>query len=103
MKRIAYTITPYTTVIRLLGVVQNPANGFPARPLGAVRYFDHEMREFSLSVPPDVYTEYEDHAECRARRQPELTQYPDYLERTKEDLSQIINRAKELHDRATDR
>ena len=34
MKRIAYTVTPYTTVIRLLGVVQNPANGFPARPLG---------------------------------------------------------------------
>ena len=33
MKRIAYTITPYTTVIRLLGVVRNPANGFPARPL----------------------------------------------------------------------
>ena len=33
MKRIAYTITPYTTVIRLLGVVQNLANGFPARPL----------------------------------------------------------------------
>ena len=33
MKRIAYTVTPYTTVIRLLGVVQNPANGFPARPL----------------------------------------------------------------------
>ena len=33
LKRIAYTITPYTTVIRLLGVVQNPANGFPARPL----------------------------------------------------------------------
>ena len=36
MKRIAYTITQYTTVIRLIGVVQNPANGFPARPL-AVR------------------------------------------------------------------
>ena len=34
LKRIAYDITPYTTVIRLLGVVQNPANGFPARPLG---------------------------------------------------------------------
>ena len=31
MKRIAYTITPYTTVIRLLGVVQNPANGFPGQ------------------------------------------------------------------------
>ena len=37
LKRIAYAITPYTTVIRLLGVVQNPANGFPARPL-AERY-----------------------------------------------------------------
>ena len=37
-KRIAYTITPYTTVIRLLGVVQNPANGFPARPLGLDRH-----------------------------------------------------------------
>ena len=36
MKRIAYTITPYTTVIRLLGVVQNPANGFPARPLATI-------------------------------------------------------------------
>ena len=36
LKRIAYTITPYTTVIRLLGVVQNPANGFPARPLAPI-------------------------------------------------------------------
>ena len=34
MNRITNTITPFTTVIRLLGVVQNPANGFPARPLG---------------------------------------------------------------------
>ena len=34
MKRITYTITPYTTVIRPFGVVQNPANGFSARPLG---------------------------------------------------------------------
>ena len=33
LKRIAYTITPYMTVIRLLAVVQNPADGFPARPL----------------------------------------------------------------------
>ena len=34
MKRIAYTITPDTSVIRLFGVARNPANGFPARPLG---------------------------------------------------------------------
>ena len=39
LKRITYTITPYTTVIRLLGVVQNPANGFPARPLVLQRQF----------------------------------------------------------------
>ncbi len=70
--------------------------------LGAVRHFDREMRDFSISIPPDVYTEYEGQAEYRARRQPELTQFPDYLERTTEDVSQIINRAKELRDRAMD-
>ena len=32
--RITYTTTPYKTGIRLLRVVQNPANGFPARLLG---------------------------------------------------------------------
>ena len=54
MKRITNTITPFTTVIRLLGVVQNPANGFPARPLGTflrsfrwghVRQLDRVSRE----------------------------------------------------------
>ena len=34
MKRIAYTIMPYTTVIRLHSVIRNPGNGFPARLLG---------------------------------------------------------------------
>ena len=38
MKRIAYTITLYTSVIRLFGVVQNPGNGFPARPLETIAY-----------------------------------------------------------------
>ena len=71
--------------------------------LGAVRHFDPTMNDFSLSIPPDVYTEYEGQAEYRARRQPELTQYPDYLEKTTEDVSQIINRAKALRDRATNR
>ena len=33
MKRITYTVTPYKTGIRLLGVARNPANGFPARLL----------------------------------------------------------------------
>ena len=34
MKRITYAIIPHKTGIRLLGVARNPANGFPARPLG---------------------------------------------------------------------
>ena len=34
MKRNIYTTMPYRTVIRLLGVARNPANGFPARLLG---------------------------------------------------------------------
>ena len=71
--------------------------------LGSVRHFDPTMNDFSLAIPPDVYTEYEGQAEYRARRQPELTQYPDYLEKTTENVSQIINRAKELRDQATNR
>ena len=35
LKRIAYTTMPYKTGLRLLGVARNPANGFPARLLGA--------------------------------------------------------------------
>ena len=50
MKRIAYTITPYTTVIRLLGVVQNPANGFPARPLGDKGYDSLENIKHLVSL-----------------------------------------------------
>ena len=69
--------------------------------LGNVRYFDPEMSDFRLSIPPDVYTEYEGGAEYGERRQPELTQHPDYLEKTTADVSQIINRAKELHEQAT--
>ena len=33
VKRNTYTIMPYKTVIHLLGVARNPANGFPARLL----------------------------------------------------------------------
>ena len=54
LKRIAHTITPYTTVIRLLGVVHPPANGFPARPLGDVyalgRCSSHSSANRSNSV-----------------------------------------------------
>ena len=52
------------------------------------------MREFTLSIPPDVYTAYEGQQEYGPRTQPNLTEYPDYLERTKADVEYIINRAK---------
>ena len=36
LKRITDTTIPYKIGIRLLGIARNPANGFPARPLGPV-------------------------------------------------------------------
>lgn len=68
--------------------------------LGAARHSDTGMRDFRLSIPPDVYTEYEGTAEYEARRQPELTRFPDYLERTTADAARIIARAKELYGQA---
>ena len=54
MKRIAYTIMPYMTVIRLPVVVQNPANGFPARLLARVppEYFAADLNEAKSIVRP---------------------------------------------------
>ena len=37
MNRITDTVMPYKTIIRLSGVARNPANGFPARPLGVLK------------------------------------------------------------------
>ena len=34
LNRITATIMPHKTIIRLSSVARNPANGFPARPLG---------------------------------------------------------------------
>ena len=36
LKRITYTIMPYKTGIRLIGVARNPANGFPAKLLWVI-------------------------------------------------------------------
>ena len=57
MKRIAYTITPYMTVIRLLGVVQNPADGFPARPLGnlkGLKLLRFKYNRLGLELPTEL-------------------------------------------------
>lgn len=68
--------------------------------LGNVRHFDRQMRDFTLAITPDVYTEYEGQAEYRQRQQPELTQFPDFVEQTQADVNTIIDRAKALRDQA---
>lgn len=73
--------------------------------LGNVRHFDPELRDFRLAIPPDVYSEdvyseYEGEARYWERRHPELTQYPDFAEKTVADVTKIINRAKILRAQA---
>ena len=58
------------------------------------------MRDFTLAIPPDVYTEHEGQAEYRQRQHPELTQFPDFVEQTQADVNTIIDRAKALRDQA---
>lgn len=71
--------------------------------LGNVRHFDSGLRDFRLAIPPDVYTEYEGEAEYRARRQPQLTQFPDFADKTASDIIRIIDRAKLLRAQMGDR
>jgi len=71
--------------------------------LGNVRHLDSGLRDFRLSIPPDVYTEYEGGAEYRARRQPQLTQFPDFADKTVADIVRIIERAKLLRAQADNR
>ena len=71
--------------------------------LGNVRHFDSGLRDFRLAIPPDVYTEYEGQAEYRSRRQPQLTQFPDFADKTVGDVHRIIDRAKLLRAQANDR
>lgn len=71
--------------------------------LGNVRHFDPGLRDFRLAIPPDVYTEYEGGAEYRARRQPLLTQFADFADKTVGDINRIIDRAKLLRAQAEDR
>ena len=62
--------------------------------LGNIRRRDSELAEFSLSIPPEVYTAYAGGDEYEARAQPSLTEFPGYLELTKADVERIISRAR---------
>ena len=62
--------------------------------LGNIRHHDPELSAFSLSIPPEVYTAYAGGDEYEARTQPALTDFSDYLQRTKSDVERIIARAR---------
>ena len=64
--------------------------------LGNVRRNDTPLSEFSLSIPPDVYSEYEGEREYRPRTQPRLSDFPDFQDRTVADARLIIDRAKQV-------
>ena len=64
--------------------------------LGNIRHRNPDMDGFSLSIPPEVYTAYAGAAEYGARTLPALTEFPDYLQRTKADIESIITRAREV-------
>ncbi len=68
--------------------------------LGTLRHFHPEMRDFRLSIAPDIYTEYAGRLGYRARRQPRLTDQPNYLEKTVADAQFLIERAQAAREEA---
>ena len=68
--------------------------------LGTIRRNDEELSHFRLTIPPDVYTEYEGAGEYMIRKETKLTEYPDFFEKTQADAERIINRAKTVRAQA---
>ena len=66
-----------------------------AHLLGTVRRIDTELREFSLNIAPDIYSDYAGEQEYVDRTQPLLTDQPDYRARTVVDAQRLIERARE--------
>ena len=65
--------------------------------LGTVRRIDPELRSFSLSIPPDIYSAYAGNESYKAeRQQPPLTEVDDYRERTVNDVEFLLERARQL-------
>ena len=68
--------------------------------LGTLRHFHPEMRDFRLSIAPDIYAEYAGRRGYRTRRQPRLTDQTDYLEKTVVDAQHLIERAQAAREEA---
>lgn len=67
--------------------------------LGNVRHCDPELSEYSLAIPPDIYTEYAGRQGYRlARTNPLLTAQEEYTLKTVDDVEFIINRAVQVRE-----
>ena len=66
------------------------------RLLGSVRRIDLELRDFSFSIAPDIYSAYAGEQEYEERVQPLLTSQPGYREQTVADAQRLIDRAREV-------
>ena len=66
--------------------------------IGKVREHDRHMQHFRLGIPADVYSEYAgEDTYNEIRKQPKLTEYPNYVEATASDAKFIIERAKAIY------
>lgn len=67
-----------------------------AHLLGTIRRIDPAMADFSLSISPDIYSEYSGDLEYRpVRSNPRLTEQPDYRRRTVNDIQALTGQARE--------
>ena len=80
-----------------------PATHNLARLIGTIRRLDDELREFSLGVSPDIYSEYAGDLEYQLERANLLlTEQPNYRELTVADAQRLIDRARavrQIHDK----
>lgn len=71
--------------------------------LGTIRRIDPELRDFSLSIVPDIYSAYAGEQEYEERTPPPLTGQPDYRARTVADAQRLIDRAREVRQAQSER
>ena len=69
--------------------------------LGLITHTDPQLREFAISIAPDIYTKYAGE-QAYELSEPFLTDQPDYRERTVADAQRIINRAREVRQSRAD-
>ena len=65
--------------------------------IGTIRRLEDELSDFLLNIPPDIYNEYAGNQEYKEiRREPQLTDQPNYRERTVADAQRLLDRARAI-------